>query len=82
MKTILEAKLKVSSEFRLALEQGKGRLFIEGTMDAFWGAGMPYHVVVHTNPKKLRGENQMGKLLDLLRDNMKNNSYITPNLAT
>ena len=69
MKTILEAKLKVSSEFRLALEQGKGRLFIEGTMDTFWGAGMPYHVVVHTNPKKLRGENQMGKLLDLLRDN-------------
>ena len=47
-------------------------------MDAFWGAGMPYHVVVYTNPKKLRGDNQMGKLLDLLRDNMKNNSYITP----
>ena len=44
MKTILEAKLKVSSEFRLALEQGKDRLFVEGTMDAFWGAGMPYHM--------------------------------------
>ena len=51
MKTILEAKLNVSNEFRLALEQGKGRLFIEGTMDAFLGAGIPYHVVVHTNHK-------------------------------
>ena len=78
MKTILEAKLTASNEFRLALEEGKGRLFIEGTMDTFWGAGIPYHVAVHTNPQKLRGENQMGKLLDQLRDNMMNNSYITP----
>ena len=78
MKTILEANLNVSNELRLALGQGKGRLFIEGKMDAFWGAGMPYHVAVHTNPKQLRGENHMGKLLDLLRDNMINNSYIAP----
>ena len=52
MKTILEAKLTASNEFRLALEEGKGRLFIEGTMDTFWGAGIPYHVAVHTNPQK------------------------------
>ena len=58
MKTILEAKLTASNEFRRALEEGKGRLFIEGTMDTFWGAGIPYHVAVHTNPQKLRGENQ------------------------
>ena len=59
MKTILVANLIVSNEFRLALEQGNGRLFIEGTMDAFWEAGISYHVVIHTNPQKLTGENQM-----------------------
>ena len=72
MKKILEAKLEASKEFQLALEEGKNSVFIEGTMDAFWGAGMPYHVAVHTNPKKLRGENQMGILLDTIRDDMMN----------
>ena len=72
VKKILEAKLEASKEFQLALEEGKNSVFIEGTMDAFWGAGMPYHVAVHTNPKKLRGENQMGILLDTIRDDMMN----------
>ena len=71
MKDIVMAKLDKCGELRDALLGSGNNLLVEGTMDPFWGAGMPHYLAINTRPDKLIGRNELGRLLTELRDQIK-----------
>ena len=74
MDKILRAKYKGCEEFRHYIFNSGDKLFVEGTMDLFWGAGMPLQSASQANPNKLIGKNQLGKLISKLRDEFRSNA--------
>ena len=58
MRTILMAKRKYSDEFRQSLLKSNGKMNIEGTIDHFWGSGVPYKIASQTDPNQLIGRNE------------------------
>ena len=43
---------------------------IEGSIDHFWGSGVPYKIASQTDPNQLIGRNELGKMMDTLRDDL------------
>ena len=70
MRTILIAKRKYSDEFRQSLLKSNGKMNIEGSIDHFWGSGVPYKIASQTDPNQLIGRNELGKMMDTLRDDL------------
>ena len=68
MEQILRAKYKGCEEFRHYLFNSGDKHFVEGTMDLFWGAGMPLQQAAQANHEKLIGKNKLGKLISKLRN--------------
>ena len=70
MYDIVRAKLESCNELRNALVTSQSKLLVEGTIDPFWGAGIPLHLAAHTLPEKLKGRNELGNILTKLREEM------------
>ena len=68
MSTILIAKRKYSDEFRQSLLKSNEKMNIEGSIDHFWGSGVPYKIASQTDPNQLICLNELGKMMDTLRD--------------
>ena len=43
---------------------------IEGSIDHFWGSGVPYKIASQTDPNQLNCRNELGKMMDTLRDDL------------
>ena len=61
MRTILIAKRKYSDEFRQSLLKSNGKMNIEGSIDHFWGSGVPHKIASQTDPNQLIGRNELGQ---------------------
>ena len=70
MRTILIVKRKYSDEFRQSLLKSNGKMNIEGSIAHFFESGVPYKIASQTDPNQLIGRNELGKMMDTLRDDL------------
>ena len=81
MYRILVAKAHGCDKFRQALISSGNKILVEGSMDAFWGIGMPGFHAKNTHPEYLCGNNHLGKILMDIRNSLQNdlvNELTTP----
>eukprot|EP01006_Ploeotia_vitrea_P064384 TRINITY_DN87703_c0_g1_i1.p1 TRINITY_DN87703_c0_g1~~TRINITY_DN87703_c0_g1_i1.p1 ORF type:complete len:433 (+),score=60.04 TRINITY_DN87703_c0_g1_i1:1-1299(+) len=63
------AKFQQNSDLRIKLEETVGRTIVEATDDPLWGIGITLNNLEDaTNPRKWRGPNLMGKMLERVRE--------------
>ena len=70
MYQILCAKAKCCAKFKDALIRSDKKIIAEGTVDTFWGIGMPGCYAKNTNPEYLCGHNRLGMILMDVRKNL------------
>ena len=70
MYQILCAKAKCCAKFKDALIRSDKIIIAEGTVDTFWGIGMPGYYAKNTNPEYLCGHNRLGMILMDVRKNL------------
>ena len=68
MYRILVAKAKCCYRFKEALINSRNKVIYEGSVDSFWGVGMPGYYAQNTNPDFLWGSNVLGNILMKIRD--------------
>ena len=57
------AKANCCAKFKDALIRSDKTIIAEGTVDTFWGLGMPGYYAKNTNPEYLCGHNRLGMIL-------------------
>ena len=77
MKDILYAKWTACAPFRGALLNTRGLHIIEGTIDPYWGAGVPPDIAATMHPDQLKGRNVLGTLLVELREAVATDDHTT-----
>ena len=71
MEEVLKAKLSSCSEFKKALISSKGKRLVETVKnDRFWSCGLTPKYALSTKTDYYPGQNQLGMLLELLRDGL------------
>ena len=68
MYRILVAKAKCCDRFKEALIDSRNKLIYEGSVDSFWGVGMPGYYAKNTHPDFLWGSNVLENILMKIRD--------------
>ena len=68
MYRILVAKAKCCDRFKETLINSRNKLIYEGSVDSFWGVGMPGYYAKNTHPDFLWGSNVLGNILMKIRD--------------
>ena len=63
MYQIVCAKAKWCAKLKDALIRSDKNIIAEGTVDTFWGLGMPGYYAKNTSPECLCGHNRLGKIL-------------------
>ena len=71
MEEVLNAKLSSCSEFKKALISSKGKRLVETVKnDRFWSCGLTQKDALSTKTEYYPGQNQLGMLLERLRDRL------------
>lgn len=73
MRNIIKLKSEQCPEFYDALLASEHNLLVEATMDKYWAAGLPHHLLPTTNPHYYPGMNTLGKILMEQREEMYGN---------
>ena len=72
MKTVLRAKFTQNLEVRKKLLDTGDKLIANAdSRDKYWGIGTSANTSMATDPKKWKGENKLGKMLEELRATIK-----------
>ena len=72
MKTVLREKAKCSKKFRNELLTSGEHLWVEcSATDLFWGSGLSYGLTITTDPGHYPGQNHLGKLLGVIREELR-----------
>ena len=78
MHRILVAKAQCCDKFKQDLIKSDSKILLEGTIDKFWGIGMPGFFAKNTHPDYLCGQNHLGRILMDIRKTLLNNPINNP----
>jgi len=72
MKSVVRAKFTQNLELRKKLLETEDKLLANAdSRDKYWGIGTSANTSIAKDPKKWKGENKLGKMLEELRTQMK-----------
>ena len=77
MRDIIRAKANSCFKFKKVLLDSVDRVIAEGTIDSYWGIGMPPHIAATTNPDFYNGRNILGLVLMEVRGEVAKHSMTT-----
>ena len=79
---IIRAKANSCFKLKKALLDSVDRVIAEGTIDSYWGIGMPPHIAATTNPDFYNGRNILGLVLMEVRREVATHSMATDTAST